>query len=349
MKVVVGMSGGVDSSVAAFLLREAGYEVEGLSLLLYEAGSKDACCSLESIQSAAGAARRIGIPFGIIDIRDDFREMVIGPFVETYGKGLTPNPCILCNRHIKFPALMREAARLGADFIATGHYARVERGRGDFLLKRGVDEKKDQSYVLYALGRDVLGRLLLPLGGRLKAEIREIASRLGFPAASRPESQEICFAGGGDYGDIVGAVSQMGPGPIIDDGGRTVGAHRGIYRYTMGQRKGLGIAAHHPLYVTRIDVTKNALYVGRREAAMQKEFVVGDLSWPGAVRLALPLRASVKVRSAMSAQPALILSETADRVRVVFDYPQWAPAPGQSAVFYEGDTVIGGGVIEARQ
>lgn len=347
-KVIVGMSGGVDSSVSAYLLKEQGFEVEGLSFILWEARcrtSSTACCSRESVESAAETAGGLGIRHRAIDVRSEFLGMVIDPFVAAYSRGLTPNPCILCNRHIKFPFLLREAEKEEARFIATGHYARVERGaQGEPFLKKGINGRKDQSYVLYCLSPEELGKLVLPLGEFRKDRVREIARTLGLPAAERPESQEICFIGEGDYGRFVDDfVDPREQGPIIDGQGRIVGTHQGIHRYTVGQRKGLGIASPEPLYVTRIDAERNAVFVGAREDVFVSEVVAKEMHWlglPGEGRF----RAEVKIRSMMEAAPATIEID-GDDVRITFDERQWAPAPGQSAVLYDGERVLGGGII----
>jgi tRNA-specific 2-thiouridylase len=349
MKVLVGMSGGVDSSVAAHLLREEGYEVEGLSLVLFETrGEKSptACCTLEALGDAAATAERLGISHSTIDVRNEFIERVVEPFVDAYMRGHTPNPCILCNRHIKFPVLLREARKRGAGFIATGHYARVERRGGGETLKKGVDPKKDQSYVLYALRPEELKALLLPLGLYTKEAVRETARKLGLPAARRAESQEICFVEGRDYPSFIAALTgeKDRPGPIIDVQGRTLGSHKGIHRYTLGQRRGLGISSPEPLYVTGIDPEKNAVYVGPREAAVAREFAVGEVNWLQKPRG--ELRADVKVRSTMRGRPATVRPLEEGKARVIFDEPQWAPSPGQAAVFYLEDSVAGGGTIE---
>jgi tRNA-specific 2-thiouridylase len=278
-------------------------------------------------------------------------------------KGLTPNPCVLCNRAVKFPYLIAKADEQGAEFIATGHYARVEQGTSAvnqsispyFILKKGIDPKKDQAYFLYAVRQEELKRLLLPLGFYKKEEVRQLAQQLKLPAADSTESQEICFIEDNNYlAFIEKHASAAGkPGPIVDMNGKEIGTHKGIFGYTIGQRKGMGIASPEPLYVADIDVPSNTIYVGNRDAAMKKEFAVGDLNWiiPPLSRKwsegGLAFRAAVKVRSAMKEEPAtLFLGVRAkgqgvnDIVRVVFDAPQWAPAPGQSAVFYDGDMVI---------
>jgi tRNA-specific 2-thiouridylase len=359
-KVIVGMSGGVDSSIAAHILKQRGFTVEGVSFILWEARDRTSfttCCSLDATNSAAKTAESLGITHRAIDVREEFIEKVIEPFVDLYTQGMTPNPCILCNRHIKFPSLFREADIRGAEYVATGHYARVERdlepepmGRNlkdrNIFLKKGVDPSKDQSYVLYVLRREELRRLTLPLGDCKKTDVREVARSLHLEAANRPESQEICFVEDRNYFKFIEKLSPSShePGPIIDSRGKVLGMHRGIYRYTIGQRKGLGISSLEPYYVIKVDTIKNAVYVGSQEEAKIKEIFVGGLNMildpPSSL-----FRATVKVRSMMEDRPATL--EVFDEgIRVIFDEPQWAPAPGQSAVFYDGDRVIGGGTIE---
>ena len=404
-KVIAGMSGGVDSSVAAYLLKEKGYEVEGISFLLWEKpkDTSPACCSLRAVEETSKTARELGIPHNIIDVRADFAEKVITPFVHAYISGLTPNPCILCNRHIKFPYLIKEAEKRGAEYVSTGHYARVERQdsriqgakdsriTSDFshqtsvLLKKGIDTKKDQSYVLYVLTQDMLKKLILPLGDYTKNAVREIAEKLGLAAAKRAESQEICFIQERNYLTFIQKISpvEREPGPIVDMHGNIIGTHKGIHGYTIGQRKGLGIASPEPLYVVDIDIQKNTVYAGPRDSVKKKEFYVHELNWltplpplmkkdkEGLEKTSGAFRATVKVRSTMKDEPATIFMEnnlpispftkggeipaagsvnsekvSYDILRVVFDEPQWAPAPGQSAVFYDNDIVIGGGIIK---
>ncbi len=352
----MGMSGGVDSSVTAYLLKEQGHDVEGVSLVLYEARNRTAgalCCSQEAQDSAAETAAALGIRHRTIDVRAAFIDAVVDPFVEAYKQGETPNPCILCNKRIKFPCLLRAADETGAGFIATGHYARVEAARGSgsigqMLLKKAADGKKDQSYVLYDLEQWLLQRLLLPLGNMTKDEVRQIAGSLSLPAAGRPESQEICFVENNDYHAFIAQLAPEAarPGPIVSSDGKIVGTHRGISFYTIGQRKGLGIPSPEPHFVTRIDPLGNIIHVGTRKEAMAERILVREINWlrrPESEAFA----AAVKVRSMMDAKPSRI--ETAgSRAEVIFDEPQWAPAPGQSAVFYEDDVVIGGGMISRQ-
>jgi tRNA-specific 2-thiouridylase len=387
-RVIIGMSGGVDSSVAAYLLKEKGYEVEGISFVMWDKDKgidTQSCCSLKAVRDVSQTADHIGIPYRTIDVRADFMEKVVKPFVIAYLSGVTPNPCVLCNRFIKFPFLMEEAERRGAEYISTGHYARIEpakdnlpradqiaRSREDaqqqvFSLKKGTDPKKDQSYVLYVLTQEELGRLILPLGYLTKRHVRKMAEDIHMQAAERSESQEICFIEGRNYLRFIEQLSPVGenPGPIVGPDGKVIGTHKGIHGFTLGQRKGMGVSSREPLYVVGIDMAKNTVYAGPREAAKKREFFVGELNWiaspsqpsAGRDKEQLEFRWSVKVRSTMKGQPATIyvkanppltgrtggLNET---VRVVFDEPQWAPAPGQSAVFYDNDTVIGGGVIK---
>ena len=347
--VIVGMSGGVDSSATAHLLKEQGYEVEGVSLILFDSVSRKAlgktpCCSTEAITDAESNAKVIGIRHSSIDVRDLFAEKVIKPFIDAYSKGLTPNPCILCNRYVKFPSLIKSADERGSEFIATGHYARVLHGESGLRLMRGFDPGKDQSYVLHALSSDIIGRLILPLGDKKKTMVRELAHRLDLPAAKRPESQEICFIEERNYVAFMENLARDARGPIVDiESGKVLGSHGGIHLFTPGQRKRLP-AAGRPVYVVRIDPKTNTIYIGPRELALMKEFRVSDINWLISTSKD-DIRASVKVRSTMRDEPASVHVTGDGSVRVQYDEPQWAPAPGQSAVFYDGDTVVGGGTI----
>jgi tRNA-specific 2-thiouridylase len=350
-KVIVGMSGGVDSSITAHLLKEQGYAVEGVSFILYEARMKQSftgCCSIEAIKDASNTASELGVKHSSIDLREEFMEKVIEPFISAYCNGMTPNPCIMCNKHIKFPYLLKAAQDSGADFIATGHYARIQLQDGQYRLMKGVDSKKDQSYVLYVLKTEDLKKIKLPLGTMTKNEVREIAQSLNIPAAKRPESQEICFVEDNDYCRFMDGLSGNTCGKIIEaESGAVLGRHNGIHLYTIGQRKRLGISTGKPLYVTKIDPKTNIVYVGDREFAMAREFFVEDINW--LCERQPRFTASVKVRSTMQAEPAEIETSGEFSAKIIFNEPQWAPAPGQSAVFYKGDTVIGGGIITEHE
>jgi len=342
MKVIIGMSGGVDSSFSAYLLKSQGYEVEGLSMILMEMRGKCApnvCCSIQAVEDAHRTANYIGIPHSVIDLTNEFMELVVEPFMKAYSMGITPNPCILCNKYIKFPFLLKEAEKRASEFIATGHYARVEGG----ILKKGSDPKKDQSYVLYVLKKEQIKRLILPLGEWKKEDVRLSAKEAGLPVFDRPESQEICFVGKGRYSDFLSPFISQKEGPIFDLSGNIIGRHKGIYHYTIGQRKGLGISIKTPLYVVKIDTQANAIYVGHKEAVYRRAFSVQEINW--LFEKEDSFRAQVKVRSTMPAMPASVYKE-GEIVRVVFDEPQWAPTQGQSAVFYDGDIVVGGGIIK---
>ena len=352
MKVVVGMSGGVDSSVTALLLSKAGHEVIGLSLQIWDQRCRTdpkACCSSEAALSAEIACKRLGIKHITMDARQIFLEKVIEPFCESYLAGETPNPCVLCNRFIKFSFLLDKADELGADAVATGHYAQIEKVKtgNRFALLKGIDPRKDQSYFLYVMNQAELSRTLLPMGRLHKKDVRDMAKRENMPSANRPESQEICFVGTGRYTDFISGISPetVMPGPIVDSSGRLLGQHRGIAFYTVGQRRGLGVAAGARLYVVRIDRNTNTVVLGPRKEAMRNRYLVHDINWISSVPDGNRFEAAVKVRSTMKEAPASIKAVGSDRAEIEFEHPQWAAAPGQAAVFYSGNEVLGGGTI----
>jgi tRNA-specific 2-thiouridylase len=345
MKVVVAMSGGIDSSVAAALLKEEGHEVVGATMQVVSTGNQATGAEIYAGEAAQG----LGIPYHVIDLRDTFDRRVVADFCREYSRGRTPNPCVRCNRDIKFGALWERAAEMGADFIATGHHARVERDEksGRYLLKKGADKQKDQSYFLCRLTQEQLSRVMFPVGHLTKNKVRQIAGELGLTAADRPESQEICFIPDNDYAGFLEShiPGTARPGPILDSEGNIVGEHRGIVYYTVGQRKGLGIAAAEPMYVTAIDAERNAVIVGNKEQTYGTELTAGDLNWIAKNPPELPFKAKARVRYRHAEAEASVTPLGNNSVYVKFTEPQMAITPGQTIVFYEGDTVIGGGTI----
>ena len=352
------MSGGVDSSVAAALLQAEGREVVGVTMTLF--ALPRAACASDELRSCCGAGARrdagavaavLGIPFFLADFRRTFERAVVEDFIAEYRRGRTPNPCLRCNRFVKFGPLLRRAGRLGADRLATGHYARLETdaASGRRLLKKGIDPDKDQSYFLYPLSQDELRRTIFPVGHLRKAEVRALAERFGLPVAGKPESQEICFVPDDDYGRFLRerVPEAFVPGPIVDRAGRTIGRHAGILNFTIGQRKGMGISAPRPLYVIAIDPAENTVVAGPNEDLFRARLRVSDAHWVAISGLRGPLRAAVKVRYRHAEAPAVLHPDEGGVVVVEFDKPQRAVTPGQAAVFYDGEFVLGGGTIEA--
>jgi tRNA-uridine 2-sulfurtransferase len=361
-RVVCAMSGGVDSSVAAALLKEQGYDVVGIMLRLWSepvapvlAGTHEAatnrCCSVASLDDAAAVADKLGIPFYVVNVEAPFKQRVVDTWIDAYGHGLTPNPCLACNRHIRFGYLLNYARSLGAAHLATGHYARNRRGDdGAFQLWRGADRAKDQSYVLSVLGQDDLRQALFPVGEYTKPEVRTLAVERGLTTASRVDSQDLCFVSDGDYRRFLGehAGESIVPGPIVDATGRELGRHRGLPFYTIGQRSGLGIAASEPLYVLRLDVRRNALVVGTRAQLGRQTFRTERVNWIAGVAPAASFRAEVQIR--YRTQPAwATVTVTDDGAQVELEVPLRDVSPGQAAVFYDGERCLGGGLIKREE
>jgi len=354
-RVLVAMSGGVDSSVAAALLLQWGYEVVGVTMRLWTLEDPMApryhrrCCSVEDIGDARAAADVLGIPHYVLNFEREFRARVVDYFLQEYASGRTPNPCIACNQHIKFGPLLEYALALGCDYVATGHYVRVRQEDGRFVLFKGVDECKDQSYVLYMLGQRELARALFPVGEYTKEEVRAMARRLGLPNADKPDSADICFIPDGDYRAFVRRHLRPHPGPIVDLEGREIGWHGGIVDYTVGQRRGLPARGDgRPLYVVDIDPQANAVVVGPEEALYCREAICRALSFVDGALPAGPVAVEAKVRYRGEAVPA-VLEVTGGEGRVRFLRPQRAVTPGQAIVFYQGERVLGGGIIARRR
>jgi tRNA-specific 2-thiouridylase len=339
----------VDSSVAAVLLHERGYRVLGgmMSLWAEGGGAANRCCAPQAEQLARQVCRTLDVPFHLFDYRAEFKAAVVDRFVAEYARGRTPNPCLACNQHIKFGLLLRRVAELGADYLATGHYARVRRADSQYQLLKGVDPDKDQSYVLYMLGQEELAHLLLPLGEYTKEHVRAVARDRGLPVADREESQEICFALG-DYRRFLTAQPEVlfAPGPILDEGGGVLGQHHGLPAYTVGQREGLGISAPHPLYVLEVDVARNALVVGPRQRLARSELRGKAVTFVSGKPPAQPVEVWAKIRYRAAAAKATLTYLGGGEAMVRFLEPQPAITPGQGAVFYDGDVVLGGGIIE---
>lgn len=352
-RVVVAMSGGVDSSVAAALLVEQGYQVLGIMLRLWSEGAPgesraNRCCTVDAVEDARRVARHLDIPFYLLNVEERFRRQVVEPFIREYARGRTPNPCIRCNRHIRFDYLLRRALALDARYLATGHYARVVHRDGGYRLLRGVDRDKDQSYQLYMLGQEELAHLLLPLGEQTKPEVRQAARERGLPVAEKVESQEICFVADDDYRRFLRdwAPEAFQPGDIVDREGNVLGRHSGLPDYTVGQRRGLGIAAPEPLYVLEIDVERNRLVVGPAEALGARHLLAAEVSYVGGRPPAGPCRVTAKIRYQAHDAPACLEPGPSKVACLTFDEPRRDITPGQAVVFYQGEEVLGGGTIE---
>ena len=354
MRACVAMSGGVDSSVAAVLLLQQGYELSGVNLRMFHnedlgQSRERTCCSLADAEDAALVARRLGFPFYVFDFSQVFRDTVIRDFVQEYQAGRTPNPCAECNRSVKFGALLQRARTLGCDYLATGHYARVEQdpSSGRYLLKRAADRSKDQTYFLYMLTQEQLAHTLFPLGGLCKTEVRQIAEAHDLVNARKHDSQDICFVPDGKYADFIErTVGSPAPaGPFLDREGRVLGQHKGLIRYTLGQHKGLGLSTEEPLYVLEKDAAANTIRLGPDSALWTRQLTAEQVNLISLPELTAPLRVTAKTRYSQRESAAVLEPLPGGQVRLTFDEPQRAITPGQAVVFYDGDVVVGGGII----
>ena len=353
MKALISMSGGVDSSLAAKLMKDKGLDCIGCTMKLYhneDAGieSSRTCCSLDDVEVARSVAYKLGMPFYVFNFTDAFRDTVIRKFIESYENGITPNPCIDCNRYMKFDKLYERAKTLGCDYIVTGHYARIEEENGKFVLKKALDETKDQSYVLYSMTQDQLVHTMFPIGSMQKTEVRAIAKESGFVNADKPDSQDICFVPNGDYASVIELQTgkESAEGNFVDKQGNNLGRHKGVIHYTIGQRKGLGVSSTEPLYVCNICPKDGNVVLGSNDDLFSREADVSDFNWISGEVPGSEFRCKAKIRYRQPEQWVTVIPTGADTVHIVFDEPQRAITPGQAAVFYDGDTVLGGGTIK---
>lgn len=352
-KALIAMSGGVDSSVAAWEMIRQGYECMGVTMRLYDNRKfndrESTCCSLDDVEDARAVAFRLGIPYYVFNFTQDFEEKVMDKFVTCYECGLTPNPCIDCNRYLKFDLLLRRARTLGCDYIVTGHYAQItfDEATGRYHLRKAVDTEKDQTYFLYSLTQQQLAHTRFPLGGLTKAQVRAVAEERGFINARKHDSQDICFVPDGDYVAFLERYTKKTypVGDFLDEQGRVVGHHRGAVGYTLGQRKGLGIALGEPVYVCDKNMAANTVTVGSNESLMRRTLWANDWNWITIASLDTPMRVTAKARSRMREQAATVYPEENGVARVVFDQPQRALTPGQAIVLYDGENVVGGGTV----
>jgi tRNA-specific 2-thiouridylase len=343
-RVAVALSGGVDSSMAACLLQEAGYEVMGITMHLWSE-NRETCPSAANIHDAENTCRSLGIPFHLIDLENDFKKYVIDYFCREYSSGRTPNPCIACNQYIKLGCLLDRALSLGAGYLATGHYARVKYFNNTYHLLKGIDAGKDQSYMLYTLGQDKLSRILFPLGNYTKSQIRDLARQRNLPAVGKPSSQDICFITS-DYGAFLSRYVDVIPGEIINSRGEVLGRHKGTTFYTVGQRHGLGLSTAEPLYVTKIEPCKERLIVGSKAELHRSRLTAAAVKWVSGKSPPESMAVTVKIRYRSPDVLATVHPEP-DSAEVIFNQPQRAVTPGQAVVFYKDDEVLGGGTIES--
>ena len=355
-KVVVGMSGGVDSSVAAYLLKEQGYDVIGVTMQIWQdeeskiQEENGGCCGLSAVDDARKVAAQIGIPYYVMNFKKDFQEKVIDYFVDEYLHGRTPNPCIACNRYVKWESLLTRSMEIGADYIATGHYAQIEHlPNGRYAIKNSATAAKDQTYALYNLTQEQLSHTLMPVGAYTKDQIRAFAEEAGLPVAHKPDSQDICFVPDGDYTAFIERITKNKPRPgkFIHQNGQVLGTHQGLIHYTIGQRKGLGIAYEYPLYVIDKDIASNTVILGPNDALFQKALLAENCNLIAIDKLEAPLRVTAKTRYRQKDVPAVIEPLADGKIKVTFDELQRAITPGQAVVFYDGDYVVGGGIIAA--
>ena len=353
-KVVIGMSGGVDSSVAAYLLKEQGYDVIGVTMQIWQEDKdyterEGGCCSLSAVDDARRVANKIGIPFYVMNFRDSFKEKVIDYFVQEYIDGKTPNPCIACNKHLKFDELLRKARGIGADYVATGHYAKIEERDGRHLLIRSDDYRKDQTYALYNFTQDQLAHTLMPCGEYTKDRIREIAKEIGLSVYNKKDSEEICFIPDNDHGRYIKEARplEVVKGNFVDKNGNVLGQHKGIVYYTIGQRKGLGIAFGKPMFVIDINAKNNTVILGDNSDLFQYNLIAKDVNFISIEDIKEPIRVKAKVRYAAKPADATVYKVAEDKIKIVFDEAQRAITKGQSVVMYDGDKVVGGGIIES--
>ena len=351
-KALIAMSGGVDSAVSAYLMQQAGYDCIGCTMRLFEnadanVSSEKSCCSLDDTEDARAVAHRLGMPHYVFNFTEEFRETVIGKFIRCYQCGKTPNPCIECNRYLKFEKLLERAAALGCDQLVTGHYAQVVETDSGYELRRGADPAKDQSYVLYMLTQAQLAHIRFPLGGMTKQETRRLAEQLGFVNAHKHDSQDICFVPDGDYARVIQAHTGETPvpGDFVDLQGNVIGRHQGIIHYTVGQRRGLGIAVGKPAYVCALDVPQNRVVIGENSDLFSDTCTVEQFNWIAGEPPAEPVRCQAKIRYRHPAQPAVLTFTDQNTAVLKFDEPQRAITAGQAAVCYDGETVLGGGEI----